>query len=97
MRGFVIAGVLLAVVAPILGGCERSYEQQTEKLYRFAKNNRIGSSPDYYLVKASGMAGPDRVALVFGMGEDFTFCSELAALYMDKYPADSYTCEMANN
>lgn len=97
MRDFATSTALVALLATILGGCSATYDQQAAKLFRFAKNNKIGNSPDYYLVKTSGLAGPDRVALVFGMGSDYTFCAELAEYYMEKYPEDRYSCEMANS
>ena len=79
----------------MVAGCAESYDQQTDRLYSFAKRHQIGSSSDFYLVKR-GLAGPDRVALVFGMASDSTFCFELAQFYMEKYPADTYWCEAAN-
>src|SRR3546814_14448626 len=73
MKALIAVSLMLLLCA-----CSSTYDQQAAKLFRFAKNNKIGSSSDYYLVKTSGLAGPDRVALVFGMGSDYAFCTELA-------------------
>lgn len=83
------------VLAASVAGCAGSYDRQVEGLASYAKRHKIGGSADFYLVK-NGMAGPDRVALVFGMGDDFSFCMELAELYTQKYPSDTYWCEAAN-
>jgi hypothetical protein len=86
--------VLTLVVG--LAGCTDTYDDQANKLYRFVEKNKIGSAPDYYLVKSSGFGGPERVALMYAMTDDYTFCNEIADFYMEKYPASRYSCEKAN-
>lgn len=77
------------VVAATIAGCSgQSYADRAEELQRFVAKEQAGSAADYYLTKN----GNDRVALVFGMGDDFAFCSELAELYMGRYPLDQYSC-----
>jgi len=85
------------ITAALLGsaGCTPSYEDQSEALSKFALGNQIGSSPDYFLVKY-GMAGPERIALIYGMAPDVEFCQDIADSYMAKYPNSTYTCELAN-
>lgn len=78
-----------------LSGCGQSYEAQTSRLEKFVSLHKIGSSQDYYLVKA-GASGYENVALVYGFADDFEFCLEVADLYMQKYPGDRYTCAHAN-
>lgn len=81
--------VLLSLV--VLVGCASETSPSTgklESLQAFAKKGQVGYSKDYYLTKN----GDDRVALVFGMSDDFSFCSELAEMYMRKYPLDRYSC-----
>ena len=65
-----------------------TFEDRREAFQRQVAKSPIGISPDYYLTKN----GDDRVALVFGMGDDFEFCTELADLYMSRYPLDKYSC-----
>lgn len=81
---------MFAVVAiAALAGCsDKSYTEQSEALQKTVAKEKIGSSVDYYLTKN----GNERIALVFGMGDDFAFCSELAELYMGRYPLDRYSC-----
>lgn len=88
--------MILALTAILLTSCTANYEDQAQALYRHVERNRIGDSPDYYLVKASGMAGAERVALVYAMMDDFAFCDDLARFYMEKHSGDQYTCEKAN-
>jgi hypothetical protein len=88
-----VGAVIFAVLG--LSGCTPSYEDQSEALSKFARGNQIGGSPDYFLVKY-GMAGPERIALIYGMAPDIEFCQEIANSYMAKYPASTYTCELAN-
>lgn len=89
------AALALAVVW-LLGSCTPTYDDQAAKLYKFVEKNRVGTSADYYLVKVSGFGGPERVALMYAMIDDYEFCSEIAAFYMEKYPASRYSCEKAN-
>lgn len=85
---------ILAVLA--LSGCVgNSIDSQSARLEKFVGLGKVGTSADYYLVKA-GMTGPERVALIYAMANDFEFCSEIATFYMEKYPASSYHCELAN-
>ncbi len=86
---------MAAAAALFITSCTPSYEEQSEKLSKFIKGNQIGSSPDYFLVKY-GMAGPERVALIYGMAPDLEFCQEIAQTYMTKYPGSTYQCELAN-
>lgn len=87
----------LAILAALgLSACTPSLDDQQDKLGRFVAKNRYGSSPDYYLVRLSGIAGPERVALMYAMTDDLEFCSEIAGFYMEKYPESRYTCEKGN-
>lgn len=83
MRTLVIFAVLGLVAC-----AGNSFEDRRDALQRQVAKSPIGISPDYYLTKN----GDDRVALVFGMGDDFEFCSELAVLYTSRYPLDKYSC-----
>jgi hypothetical protein len=79
----------------LLTSCEKSYEDQRGSLEKFVAKGKIGTSPDYWLVK-NGAYGPERTGLIFGYMNDFQFCSEIAELYVKKYPIDRYSCEKAN-
>lgn len=78
-----------------LSGCQQSLDSQHNKLESFVKRHQVGSSPDVYLIK-HGLAGPERVALIYGFVPDSEFCFEIADIYTKKYPDSSYTCERAN-
>lgn len=58
--------------------------------------HKIGQTADYWLTKRNFLGEPDQVALIFGIWGDFEFCSDLATLYMQKYPGDTYYCMPAN-
>lgn len=91
MRILAVGLLLLAA-----GGCSESLDDQYAKVERFAENNQTGQSPDAWLVK-NGLAGPERVALIFGFVPDSEFCIEVADMYNKKYPdGGRYTCELAN-
>ena len=83
MRTLVIFAVLGLVACTA-----DTFEDDRDALQRQIAKSPIGSSPDYYLTKN----GNDRIALVFGMADDFELCSELADLYMSRYPLDKYSC-----
>lgn len=93
-----LACVALAGLLTALAGCSKpSYTDQVKDLVAYLAKAQIGDSRDYWLVKASSLGSDvDRVALIFGLLDDLTFCRDLATLYMSKYPADSYTCIPAN-
>jgi hypothetical protein len=86
----------VAALAITAAGCEPTYDDQVLALERLLSKAAIGSSRDYWLVKASSLAANDRVALIFGLGNDYAFCHDLAELYMQQYPADRYVCFPAN-
>lgn len=90
MNKFILMCGLLAISA-----CEKKYEDQVKDIEKLFSKGKVGTSPDFYLVK-SGLAGPDKVAVVFGYLDDYDVCSELAKLYMQKYPSDTYYCQAAN-
>ncbi len=87
---------LLIIFAFILSSCSGSLEDQSAKLDAFVKGNRYGTSADVWLVKHNAFGENERVTLVFGFLDDFSFCAEIAELYMQKYPADQYRCQLAN-
>lgn len=87
---------VLALSALMLASCGSKYDQQMRSIASYFGLGKTGSSPDYYLVKL-GFAGRERVAVVFGFVDDQSFCLEIASLYMQRYPGDSYSCEKAND
>lgn len=73
----------------LLIGCEsRTYERQVANIEQVVASHKIGSSSDYFLTKN----GADRVALIFGMTDDFSFCSDVADMYQKRYPAERWSC-----
>ena len=84
------------VAALLLAGCSGGTEQDSwQRLEAFAAENRVGAGADYFLVKDS-VIGTEAVALIYGMADDYGMCLELAELYVQRYPGDSYTCRRAN-
>lgn len=86
----VAAAILLATA-----GCQPSLDAQLESVDRFAKGNRVGSSADVFLLR-DGLAGTERVALIYAMSDDMAFCLEIAEIMAAKYPATRYSCGYAN-
>ncbi|MEP9349191.1 hypothetical protein [Xanthobacter sp. KR7-225] len=83
-------------LSALLVSCGDTEDARRFAFEKFITNNRVGSAPDYWLVKYNALSQYERVALVFGFMEDFAFCQEVAELYMRKYPMDHYSCEKAN-
>lgn len=88
--------LLGALVVAGAASCEKGLEDQQEKLNRFVAKNRYGSTADMWLLR-DGMAGRERVALIYGFAPDAEFCNEVAEMYNAKYPRGArYSCERAN-
>lgn len=85
----VLAGILL------IAACT-DIQSQLSRLDAFVRWNKIGSSSDFWLLKYNLLGEWERVTLVFGFLDDRAFCQDIATLYMQKYPAERYTCEKAN-
>ena len=66
------------------------------KLERTVGSATVGSSGDMWLVK-DGIAGRERVGLIFGFVSDTEACVDLATTYNDRYPRANLTCEPANH
>jgi hypothetical protein len=73
---------------------QQTYEDQEASLADFAQRNRIGDGQDVWLVKTTYVRS--KVALFFGYYDDWAACYEFQALYVQRYPADTYVCEYAN-
>ncbi len=84
------------VLCLIVAGCSDSLEDQHERLEKFVKTHRVGSSSDMWLMKHNAFGDWERVTLVFGFMDDREFCDDIADLYMQKYPLDKYLCVRAN-
>lgn len=95
MRKLPAAGAALFIVSVSLAGCGDKLNRQISRLTWFLSWGKIGSSPDYLLVK-NGLAGREPVGVIFGFVDDEGFCKEIADLYVKKHPLDSYHCEAAN-
>jgi hypothetical protein len=94
MRRSFLFFILASLTA--IAGCEESYDDRIAKLEKFAAKNRLGDSADFWLAKKSIFGTTDKVALVFGLLDDYEMCSDLAALYSSKYPSAEYICVPAN-
>jgi len=85
-----------AIALMLAAGCTSGgIDADLAKVDSFAKRNRIGSSPDVFLVKTS-FAGQSRVALFYGYADDLAACGEVAESLGAKYPDASYRCEYGN-
>lgn len=70
---------------------QQTYEDQTASLTDFVKANRIGSGQDVWLVKST--FATEKVAVFFGYVDDWAACYEFMTFYVQRYPADRYSCE----
>lgn len=84
--------VALAVPANALAD---EYENQVRRIEFLFSIKKTGHSPDVYLVKDGG-AGLERVGIIYGFADDFSFCRDIADLYMRRHPTERYICELAN-
>lgn len=93
-----IKAAIGALLAPgvVLVGCKDSLEDQVATWEKFVSKNRYWSDADVWLMKHNAFGDWERVALIFGFTDDRSFCDDVAALYMKKYPADRYRCDKAN-
>jgi hypothetical protein len=81
----------------LLAACnDSSLEGQQAKWETFVQANRYGTSADIWLVKHNAFGDLEKVGVVFGFLDDYKFCDEVAAMYMQRYPADRYSCMIAN-
>lgn len=92
MRGVV---ALLAATL-LLAGCQKTYEDQLGSLEQHTRGNRVGQSADVWLIKRNAFGDMEKVALFFGYWDDFSACSEMASMYMQRHPGDAYSCGYAN-
>lgn len=74
-----------------LMACGDDYNDERARLLRAAAAHQVGTAPDYVLTKYN-FGIPDPVGIIFGMMDDYQFCSELAEVYTKRYPADTYVC-----
>lgn len=86
----------LIVVLFTLASCSDSYEKQQQALESYINKKQLGSSKDYWLTKKNMFGDWEKTALIFGYMDDYDVCTDLAAMYMMKYPADTYNCMPAN-
>lgn len=80
----------------ILAACSSGYERQVARLKWFVGWNQIGVTRDVWLVKHNAFGMDEETVLIFGYWDDWSFCQELAEMYMQRYPLDRYRCSFAN-
>lgn len=92
--------ISLAVVALItvsVIGCSDSYERQTSTLETLLLWVQMGSSKDYFLQKKSSISPDwDSIAIIYGYGDDYSACREVAELLMQKHYRAEFRCVPAN-
>jgi hypothetical protein len=86
MRG--IFGLMLAAL--FLAGCQKTYDDQMGALENHLRGNKVGQSSDVWLIKRNAFGDLEKTALFFGYWDDYSACSEMAAIY------DAYSCGYAN-
>lgn len=73
-----------------------TYDEQVAALDETLAVQSVGASTDYWIVKANSLGPNDRVALIFGMLDDFTFCNAAADALTARFRPDQYICMAAN-
>ena len=99
MRYFFVGLALVAVafVSFIAGQNEKGdYISGSQALFDLVKSNKIGSAPDYWIVKLDAFDHLDKVGLIFGYMGDDEACHDFIKLYEMKYPNAKYFCQKAN-
>jgi len=87
----------LVISSFFLGSCEEHYADRIKKFEARIAANRLGAfSPDYWLVKHNAIGEWEKVALVFGFGDNRSACNDYAQLYMQRYTAARVICQAAN-
>lgn len=87
---------MICISSLLLVGCGASIWRDVAMVERFFSWWQVGSSRDWLLVKNNFIGERDPVAIIFGFGDDHSFCVEIAEMYMGRYPATKYYCEPAN-
>lgn len=78
---FVAFALLLQSSAPSFSA------DRSEALQAFVKQQRIGSSQDFWIEQKSRLRNQwDRIGLVMGTIDDYGTCADLARLYRLQYP-----------
>jgi hypothetical protein len=95
-RGFKRLGLLLAV-AVALSACGDNYDSKVRTLSTLMQWMQIGGSQDQWLQKQNLFDGIwDKVALIFGYGDDYDACTEIVGALRQSYPQWQYRCIPAN-
>ena len=80
---------VLSVAGPALS------QEPLERLEQTVQSHPLGGR-DYWLVIQNAMGELERVALVFGMADDLSFCNSLVDAYRAQFPNSRFHCEPAN-
>jgi len=84
---------LLVFIGVSFSACEKS---NLDKAKRFFEKHKIGSSPDYGIMK-NGLVPNDHVATVHGFSDDYKACEEWIAAINRAYPGNEYRCVPLNH
>lgn len=88
------AAILLALVG--IAACSDSLDDQVARLENHVSKNRVGGDADVWLMKYNAFGEWEKVVLIFGYMHDYDFCVEIAGMYQGRYPAERYSCRLAN-
>lgn len=90
------AVIVLAALTLALVACEQTYEDELADLVSFVAKNKLGNNNDMWIVKRNVFGELEKVALVFGFGDDADFCRQVIEDQMERYTATQYFCQPAN-
>lgn len=86
-----------AILLVFVGACgEATYDKRVDAIADEAAKGPIGLSADYWFEKHNSYGEWERVALIFGYGDDYDGCTSIATAYKASFPADEYRCSPAN-
>jgi hypothetical protein len=96
MRGLKkVAALVISAASIMLAGCD--YETDLNILQTFITWNQIGYSADQWLEQyAPSRSEWDKLALVFGYGDDYEGCIDLLNGMAQRFPRARYRCVPAN-
>ena len=90
------ASMMLACVVIASCGRDTDYADQEKRLFAYVDEHRMGESADVWLEKLSIGMQWDRVALIFGYGDDYAACMDIAEALGKRFTAAQYRCSVAS-
>ena len=79
----------------LVSACEPSVDDQKTDLKKYFKDNQIGMSADYAVIKNSLPADKDFIISVHGFIDDKTMCEKISAMLNFDEP-NAFSCKPLN-